>query len=102
MQIDLIPGRLEQVIHCSQNDTQLRKWTFELYSNDSMIEPQGSFSLVYPDGEIPLTVEGNSLICDCTADLSAKSGMIPCKIKITNDSEVLYSSLITLDCEVRP
>ena len=102
MKINLIPGNVEQVIHCSQNDTQLRKWAFELVSNDTLIEPQGSFSLVYPNGEIPLTVDGNSLLCDCTSDLSARSGMIPCKIKITNNSEVLYSSLITLDCEVRP
>lgn len=102
MKINLIPGNVEQVIHCSQNDTQLRKWEFELVSNDTLIEPQGSFSLVYPDGEIPLTIEGGRLLCDCTSGLSAKSGMIPCKIKNTFNNEVLYSSLITLDCEVRP
>lgn len=103
MRVDLIPSLTnEQIIHCSQNDTQLRKWAFELVSNDALIEPQGSFSLVYPTGEIPLTVDGNDLLCDCTADLSARSGMFPCKVKITNGDEVLYSSIITLHCEVRP
>lgn len=103
MKVNLIPNlTCSQVIHCSQNDTELRKWAFELFSNDSLIEPQGSFSLVYPNGEIQLTQEGDSLLCDCTSELSAQCGMIPCKIKITNNSEVLYSSIITLHCEVRP
>lgn len=103
MIVDLVPSlTTQQIINCSQNDTKLRKWAFELSANNVLIQPNGSFSLVFPRGEIPLTKEGGSLLCDCTEELSAECGMFPCKIKITNGEEALYSSIITLHCEVKP
>lgn len=103
MKVNLIPNlSLDQTIHCSRNDTALRKWSFELFDGNIPFTPVGDCSLVFPDGEIQLEQSGDSLLCDCTAQLSAKSGMFPCKIKIENGSEVMYSSIITLHCEVRP
>jgi len=103
MKVNLVPDlSLDQTIRCSQNDTALRKWSFELYLNNVIFNPVGICSLVFENGEIQLVRNGNSLLCDCTAELSANSGMIPCKIKIVNGSEILYSSIITLYCEVKP
>lgn len=103
MQISLIPNKEARTIHCSQNDTQLRKWSFTLYANDVFVIPYGTCSLVCENGvEVPLTISGNNLLCDCTQELSSKAGMFDCKIKIINNDEILYSSVFQLHCEVKP
>lgn len=103
MQISLIPNDEVRSIHCSQNDTQLRKWNFTLYANDVFVEPFGTASLICENGvEVPLTVEDNSLLCDCTEELSSQSGIFNCKIKIEDNKEIIYSQLFQLHCEVKP
>ena len=100
MILSLVPTQQIQTVHCSQGDTALRVWEFELYA-DGIIEPYGSASLVCSNGaEIPLTESDGKLICECTSELSAKTGLFPCKIKIQDGDEVLYSSLFQLHCEV--
>ena len=101
MLISLIPNAERKTIHCSQGDTALRKWDFQICAG-SIIAPFGTASLVTPDTEISMTIDDDSYLCDCTEDLSAKAGMIPCKIKIEDDGDVIYSSLFYLHCEVRP
>ena len=99
----MIPNDTIQILRCSQNDTALRKWSFELYANDTQITPQGTYYLVCENGEtVSLTINGTSLDCDCTADLSANPGRFLCKIKNEYNNELLYSSLIILEVEVRP
>lgn len=103
MQISLIPNEEIRTIHCSQNDTTLRKWSFTLYANDVLVSPYGTPSLICSNGaEIPLTIDNNSLLCDCTSELSSQSGMFDCKIKIVDNDEIIYSSLFKLHVEVRP
>ena len=102
MLIDMTPTENRQVIYCSQHDTALRKWSFQLVHNDQLVSLDKTYSLVFPDGEFSLTVNDDVLECDCTEELSAKSGFIPCKIKVEDGDEVLYSSLIFLNCEVQP
>lgn len=103
MQISLIPNEDARTIHCSQNDTQLRKWSFTLYANDVLIAPFGTPSLICENGaEVPLLIDGNNLLCDCTAELSKDPGMFKCKIKIIDGEEILYSALFYLHCEVKP
>ena len=103
MQVSMIPNGNAVNIYCSQNDTELRKWSFALFSNDVLIEPFGDAFLVCENGtEIPLTVGEDELICDCTAELSSSSGTFKCKIKIEDGDKVVYSSMIKLHCEVKP
>lgn len=99
----MIPNEPIITIKCSQNDTALRKWEFQLYANDTLITPSGSYSLLCDNGaEVSLTIDGDSLLCDCTEDLSATEGRFLCKIKNIDGDELLYSSLICLYVEVRP
>lgn len=103
MQISLIPNDENRTIHCSLNDTTLRKWSFTLYANDVLIEPFGTPSLICSNGaEVPLTIDNNSLLCDCTSELSSQAGIFDCKIKIENNNQLLYSALFKLHCEVKP
>lgn len=103
MQISLIPNDEVRTIHCSQYDTELRKWSFTLYANDVFVAPFGTPYLICENGAIvPLTIEGNSLLCDCTEELSSKSGIFNCKIKIEDNNEIIYSQLFQLHCEVKP
>lgn len=103
MQISLIPNDEVRTIHCSQNDTQLRKWNFTLYANDVFVEPFGTASLVCENGaEVPLTIDGSSLLCDCIEELSSKSGMFDCKIRIEENNQIIYSQNFKLHCEVKP
>lgn len=103
MQISLIPNEEARIIHCSQNDTQLRKWSFTLYANDVLVAPFGTPSLVCENGaEVPLTIEGSSLLCDCTEELSSKSGVFDCKIRIEENNQIIYSQNFKLHCEVKP
>jgi hypothetical protein len=100
MIISLIPNQRVDTIHASQNDT-CRVWEFRLIVNDSIITPTGSASLICDGEEIPMEIDGNTVSCD-SALLTSKSGIFPCKIKLTQGDEVLYSSLFYLHIEVKP
>lgn len=104
MNISIIPNQTTYpIIKCSQNDTSLRTWTFNLINGNEIVTPEGDASLVCSNGvEIPLTKDGDDLYCDCTAELSANSGKFDCKIKLNNDGEVIYSALFILKVEVKP
>ena len=103
MLISMTPNDDVKTIHCSQNDTTLRKWMFNLYNDDELYTPTGTVSLICSNGtEIPMTNESTGLYCDCTSDLSRVSGTFDCKIKIVNGDEVLHSSLFKLVVEVKP
>lgn len=103
MQISLIPNDENRTIHCSLGDTTLRKWSFTLYANDVLVEPFGTPSLICSNGaEVPLTIENDLLLCDCTSELSSKAGVFDCKIKIEDNNQLLYSANFKLYCEVNP
>lgn len=100
MIISLIPNTRVDTIHCSQGDTA-REWEFQLISNDSLIIPTGTATLICDQTEVPLTIDGDTLLCD-SADISNVPGFHKCKIKLTEGDEVLYSSLFYLHVEERP
>lgn len=100
MIISLIPNTRVDTIHCSQGDTA-REWEFRLISNDSLVAPTGTAALICDQTEIPLTIDGDKLLCDST-DISNVPGFHKCKIKLTEGDEVLYSSLFYLHVEERP
>lgn len=100
MIISLIPNSRVDTIHASQFDTS-RFWEFQLISNDAIVTPNGTASLICDQTEVPLTIGGDTLSCD-SALLTNKSGIFPCKIKLTEGDEVLYSSLFYLHVEVKP
>lgn len=100
MNISLIPNQRVDTIHCSQNDTG-RVWEFQLISNDALITPTGTASLICEQTEVPMTINGNTLSCDSSL-ISSEPGMKRCKIKLTQGDEVLYSSLFYLHIEVKP
>ena len=103
MRVSMIPSDNKPVIKCSQHDTGLRRWNFQLFNGDYPFTPVGDCSLICSNGaEVPLTLEDDTLYCDCTSELSEQSGIYDCKIKIVNGDEVIHSQIIKLYCEVRP
>ena len=103
VKISMIPNQILTTIKCSQNDTSLRKWEFQLYANDVILHPSGQYNLLCDNGaNVLLVQDGDLLICDCTEQLSTKSGKFLCKIKNTDGNEISYSSLFILNVEVKP
>ena len=100
MVISLIPNQRVDTIHCSQGDTS-RTWEFQLISNDSLITPTGTATLICDQTEVPLTIDGDTLSCD-SEDISNVPGIHKCKIKLAEGDEVLYSSLFYLHVEAKP
>ena len=100
MIVSLIPNSRVDTIHASQFDTS-RTWEFQLVSNDAIVTPNGTASLICDQTEIPLAIGGDTLSCD-SADISNVPGFHKCKIKLTEGDEVLYSSLFYLHVEERP
>lgn len=103
MRVSMIPDIATGFISCSQNDTKLRKWEFQLIKGDDVYTPSGNISLVCSNQvEVPMTISGDTLYCDCTSELSQNSGSYDCKIKVETNDEVLYSARIILKVEARP
>lgn len=100
MVISLIPNQRVDTIHASQFDTS-RTWEFQLISNDSVYTPTDTAEFICDGEEIPMEIDGNTVSCD-SALLTNKSGIFPCKIKLTEGDEVLYSSLFYLHVEAKP
>ena len=100
MIVNLIPNQTVQTFHCSQDDTG-RVWEFQLISNDALLTPTGTATLICDQTEIPMTIDGDTLSCG-SAGISSDPGIHPCKIKLTSGDEVLYSSLFYLHIEVKP
>ena len=100
MIISLIPNSRVDTIHASQFDTS-RSWEFQLISNDAIVTPNGTASLICDQTEIPLTIDGDTLSCD-SEGISNVPGIHKCKIKLTEGDEVLYSSLFYLHVEAKP
>lgn len=100
MNISLIPNQRIDTIHCSQNDTA-RTWEFQLVSNDALLTPTGTATLICEQTEVPMTIDGDTLSCDSSL-ISGEPGIKRCKIKLTDGDEILYSSLFYLHIEVKP
>ena len=100
MVIDLIPNQRVDTIHASQFDTA-RTWEFQLISNDALVTPTGTATLICEQTEVPMTISGNTLTCDSSL-VSSSPGMKRCKIKLEDGDEILYSSLFYLHIEVKP
>lgn len=103
VRVSMIPNEPIVTLKCSQGDIVLRAWEFSLYANDKAVTPLGTYTLICENGaRVPLTIEGNTLLCDCTAELSATAGRYLAKIKNEHGSELLYSSLLNILVEVKP
>ena len=100
MVISLIPNGIYETIRASQFDTS-RSWEFQLISNDSLVTPTGTATLICDQTEVPLTIDGDTFSCD-SEGISNVPGIHKCKIKLTEGDEVLYSSLFYLHVEVKP
>lgn len=95
---NIIPKTEHTRITCSEGDTSLRKWAFELYADkERWTIDADSVSMQCSNGvEIPGTIEDNTAVFDCTAELSATAGNYRCKLKFTKGTEVLFSQEIGL------
>lgn len=98
MRLNLIPKREYTMASCSQGDTTLRKWQFHIYNGATRWQIDAdSVTLECSNGvEIPGTIEDNTAVFDCTAELSATAGNYRCKLKFTKGTEVLFSQEIDL------
>lgn len=93
MILNLIPKHGYARISCSWHDTGLRKWKFELYNGPERWPIDADqITLICSNGaEVPCTILGQTVLADCTAELSANPGHYICKLKIQKGTETLFT-----------
>lgn len=98
MRLNLIPKRESARISCSQGDTTLRKWVFQIFNGAERWQIDvDSVVLECSNGaEISGTIEDNTVIVDCTTAVSETAGHYRCKLKFTKGTEVLHTQAFGL------
>lgn len=98
MRLNLIPKREYTRASCSQGDTTLRKWQFHIYNEkDRWQIDADSVTLECSNGaEVPGTIENNTVVVDCTAEVSASPGHYRAKLRFTKGTAILHTQAFDL------
>lgn len=102
--IDLIPSTSNCVIICSEGDTELRKFEFEVYVRKERwnIDCDNVEMQISNGARVTGTVENNIAIFDCDETVSGKAGEFYGKLMFQKGEQVLYSASFVLLVEVKP
>lgn len=102
--IDLIPSTSNCVIICSEDDTELRKFEFEVYVRKERwnIDCDSVEMQISNGARVTGTIENNVAIFDCDETVSGKSGEFYGKLMFQKGEQVLYSASFILLVEVKP
>ena len=98
MRLNLIPKREYTRASCSWHDTTARKWQFHIYNEkDRWQIDADSVTLECSNGaEVPGTIENNTVVVDCTAEVSATPGHYRAKLRFTKGTAILHTQAFDL------
>lgn len=98
MRLNLIPKREYTRASCSWHDTTARKWQFHIYNGkDRWQIDADSVTLECSNGaEVQGTIENNTVVVDCTAEVSADPGHYRAKLRFTKGTAVLHTQAFDL------
>ena len=102
--LNLVPKTGTNTITCSQGDTGLRKFQFQMYKDREpwQIDADAVTMEVSNGASVTGTFTGNVAVFDCTADMTAKAGEYFGKIKFEKGANVLRSASFHFIVERKP
>lgn len=89
------------IVTCSENDTGLRVFQFQMYngSDEWQIDADTATMEISNGASVTGTFTGNVATFDCIADMTAKNGNYFGKLKFEKDADVIYSASFTFIVE---
>ena len=98
MRLNLIPKREYTRATCSVRDTALRKWMFHIFNGSERWEIDAdTVTFECSNGAvIPAIVEDNTVVVDCTAEVSETTGRYRCKLCFVKGTQKLHSQAFDL------
>lgn len=100
--INLIPQQRVTVIRCSEDDTSLRRFVFQLMvgSSEYALTDETVTYIQSNGAEHECTIENGMAVLDACADMTADPGAYRAKIKIEDSGGgILYSAAFVLEVE---
>lgn len=90
--LNMIPKKETLEIFCSQGDTSLRRFIFELYNGDDQISLDGTETVEFQ--------QSNGVVLDAYEDMTSDPGTFRSRLKITEaGGGVIHSAVFTLKIE---
>lgn len=98
IRLNLIPKRESARISCSQGDTTLRKWVFQIFNGAERWQIDAdSVTLECSNGaEVAGVIEDNTVMVDCTTAVSNTAGHYRCKLRFVKGAEILHTQAFDL------
>lgn len=92
--LNLIPKTGTCIVTCSENDTGLRVFQFQMYngSDEWQIDADTVTMEISNGAYVTGTFTDNVATFDCIADMTAKNGNYFGKLKFEKDADVIYSA----------
>ena len=102
--LNLVPKTGTNAVTCSQHDTGLRMFQFEMYKDREawQIDADTVTMEVSNGASITGTFTGNIAVFDCNADMTANAGDYFGKIKFEKGADVLHSASFAFNVERKP
>ena len=100
--INLIPQQRVTVIRCSEDDTSMRRFVFQLMvgSSEYALTDETVTYIQSNGAEHECTIEDGMAVLDAYADMTADPGAYRAKIKIEDSGGgILYSAAFVLEVE---
>ena len=99
--LNLIPKTGTCIVTCSENDTGLRVFQFQMYngSDEWQIDADTATMEISNGASVTGTFTGNVATFDCIASMTAKNGNYFGKLKFEKDADVIYSASFTFIVE---
>ena len=101
--LSMIPQKQSLELFCSQGDTSLRRFIFELYNGDDPVIFAGSETIEFQQSNGAVhscSIEDGKVILNAYEDMTSVPGIIRSRLKITEaGGGVIHSAVFTLKIE---
>ena len=102
--LSMIPQKQSLELFCSQGDTSLRRFIFELYNGDDPVVLAGSETIEFQQSNGAVhscSIEDGKVILNAYDDMTSVPGIFRSRLKITEaGGGVIHSAVFTLNVEV--
>ena len=101
--LSMIPQKQSLELFCSQGDTSLRRFIFELYNGDDPVIFAGSETIEFQQSNGAVhscSIEDGKVVLDAYEDMTSVPGIFRSRLKITEaGGGVVHSAVFTLNVE---